>query len=77
MRREKPGEGLRARFDARGYGVAKYARANRLDRSTLSRVLSGRLNGSRISKIGNTRRAILALERDGVWLDPLPWEDRR
>jgi gp16 family phage-associated protein len=67
---------LRERFDRKGFGVNKYAKANGLDHSTLSRVLSGKLSGTRGSMVGNTRKVIAVLKRDGVWVGKLPWEDR-
>ena len=67
-------ETIRERFDRRGFGVNKYARANGLERTTLSKVLSGVLSGKHDSDKGNTRKVIATLKRDGVWVGRLPWE---
>lgn len=67
---------IRERFDSMGYGVNKYARVNGLEQSTLSRVLDGKLTGTRESVRGNTRKVIATLKRDGIWIGRLPWEER-
>ena len=66
-------ECLRERFDKRGFGVQKYATAYKLSHSTLSRVLSGELNGK--NKAGGAVRKVIAqLKEDHVWIGILPWE---
>ena len=64
---------LRERFDRRGFGVNKYAKAYRLNSSTLSRVLTGELTGKNASG-GAVRKVILQLKKDEVYIGRLPWE---
>ncbi len=66
-------ETLRERFDRRGFGVNKYAKAYRLNSSTLSRVLSGELNGKNDAG-GAVRKVIAQLKKDEVYIGQLPWE---
>ena len=72
-RRCKEMNDLRIRFDQTGRSVAKYARAYELDKTTLSKVLSRELTGVR-RREGNTKKCIMQLKKDGIWIDPLPWE---
>jgi len=60
-------------FEAKGFGVNAYARAHKLNQTTLSLVLDDKLKGSRSSARGMTRKVILKLRDDGVWREPLPW----
>jgi predicted transcriptional regulator len=56
---------MRKKFDQRGFGVVKYARANGLNPSTLSRVLNGELNGKN-SKGGAVSKIFEILKRDKI-----------
>lgn len=68
-------ETLRDRFDKKGFAVTAYARAHKLNKSTLSRVLSGELNGkNKPVEGGSVRKVIARLKSDGVWIGRLPWE---
>jgi len=51
--------------------VNKYARKHKLNRTTLSLVLSGKLKGSNRSLVGNTKRVIEQLKKDEIWIEPL------
>lgn len=66
-------EELRERFDKRGFGVNKYAKAYGLNSSTLSRVLSGELTGKNDAG-GTVRKVIAQLKKDHVYVGQLPWE---
>lgn len=70
------GKTLRERFDAKGFGVVKYARAHGLSRVILSNVLSEREDtaGTRRTQRGETRKVYAQLKKDGVWIGALPWE---
>ncbi len=67
---------IRERFNAKGFGVVKYARAHKLSQPILSYILSenkdvtGRQNNGR----GVTRKAYTQLKSDGVYIGTLPWE---
>lgn len=68
-------ETLRDRFDAKGFGVMKYARAHGLSHPILSKVLAGKeVTGTHKSRKGATRKVYVQLKKDGVWLGALPWE---
>lgn len=65
----------RERFDKRGFSITKYARAHKLNESTLSRVLSGELTGKNApTTTGAVRKVIMRLKADGVWIGPFPWK---
>ena len=66
-------ETLRERFDRRGFGVNKYAKAYGLHSSTLSRVLTEELTGKNASG-GAVRKVIAQLKKDEVYIGKLPWE---
>ena len=70
---------LRERFDRRGFGVNKYAKAFGLSQPVLSKVLSGdkETTGSRKTKEGTTKKVYAQLKSDGVWIGALPWECER
>lgn len=68
---------MRERFEKRGFSVTKYARALGVQHSIVTRVLDGKMDGSRYYKSDrskNTRRVIAQLKKDGIWIGPLPWE---
>lgn len=67
---------LRERFDSRGFSPQAYAKAYKVDRSTLYDVFAGKATGKHSStpKGGDVRRIIAQLKKDKVWIGPLPWE---
>jgi len=67
---------LKARFDAKGFSVVKYARAHGLCQPTLSLILGGdaQTTGKKKTAKGNTRKVYMRLKEDGVWIGALPWE---
>jgi len=69
-------KGLRARFDAKGFAVMKYARAHGLSHPILSNVLAEKedATGTHRSRKGATRKVYAQLKKDGVWIGALPWE---
>jgi len=66
---------LRKRFEAKGFAVKAYAKAHGLRDDILSRILSGMFDGRRNRKGSGVRKAILQLKKDGVWTEPLAWEE--
>lgn len=62
-------------FVAKGYGINAYTKAHKLNQTTLSLVLDGKLNGKNVSSTGMTRKVILRLKYDGIWQDALPWKE--
>lgn len=67
---------LRERFDKKGFGVSKYAKAHDINHVTLSLVLSEKLTGKNASKDGKVRRIFMLLKGDGVYIGRLPWEKK-
>lgn len=68
---------MRERFDKKGFGVSKYARAHNINHATLSLILSGTLTGKNLPcKSGEVRRAFMQLKSDGVYIGALPWEKK-
>ena len=65
---------LRDRFDSRGFAVNKNAKAYGINHSILSQVLDGVYSGRNINENGITRRIIMQLKKDKVWIGRLPWE---
>jgi len=65
---------LRERFESRHISIAKYARAYGVDHAILSKVLDGKLNGSKGHRGGSTRKIIAQLKADKIWIGKLPWE---
>ncbi len=70
---------LRERFDARGFGVSKYAKAHSLSQPILSNVLNSadETTGTNRSRSGVTRKVYAQLKKDEVWIGALPWEAKR
>ena len=64
---------LKERFDSRGFAVKKYVTAYGVSHTILSMVLSGLRNG-RNNINGDTRKIIVQLKKDRVWIGKLPWE---
>jgi hypothetical protein len=77
--RDAKGLTLRERFDAKGFGVVKYARAHKLSRPILSNVLSEKedAKGVNRSRKGATRLVYKQLKKDGIYMGALPWEVKR
>lgn len=69
---------LRERFDKKGFGVSRYADAHGLCQPILSNVLNqkSRAKGTNRSRLGRTKRVYEQLKEDGVWVGPLPWENK-
>ena len=67
-------EKLKKRFDDGGRSFAKYATAKGLQETALKRVIFGITNGVRSTQEGQTRKVILRLKEDGIWIGRLPWE---
>ncbi len=67
---------LRERFDKKGFGVSKYARAHGMSHATLSLVLDGKLTGTNASSGGKVRKVFVQLKQDGVYIGRLPWEKK-
>ena len=66
---------LRERFDHKLLSDDKYIKAYSLDKTTFSKLMSGRVTGTKTkNKDGNTAKIIARLKLDGIWLGPLPWE---
>lgn len=65
---------LKKRFDMRGFAVAAYARAYKVDHAILSKVLQGKLDGTKDHRGGSTKKIILRLKVDGVWRGRVPWD---
>ena len=65
---------LKERFDSRGFGVNSYSKAYGVNHSILSQVLDGVYSGRNINENGITRRIIMQLKKDKVWIGRLPWE---
>lgn len=66
---------LRKRFDKKGFSPTAYARAHRIRRETLYKVLDGSYDGSKKSQSGETRKIILRLKEDGVFIGKTAWEE--
>jgi len=73
--RQKQKTVMRKRFENRGFSIGNYAKAHGIDRSILSLVLDGTLDGRRNRKESQVRKAILQLKADGIWDKPLTWEN--
>ena len=73
------GVGLRARFDAKGFGVVKYAKAHGLSQTRLSEVLAENnvATGKNRSRVGATKKVYAQLKQDEIWIGALPWEVKR
>ena len=72
--------GMRERFNKKGFSPTAYARAHGVTREVLYHILDGRHTGKKRSHSedengGSTRRAIMQLKKDGVWVGKLPWEE--
>lgn len=67
---------LRERFDAKGFGVVKYAKAKNLCQTRLSEVLAEKefATGKNRSKTGVIRKVYAQLKKDEIWIGALPWE---
>ena len=65
---------MRKRFDSRGFGVNSYAKAYGVSHPILSKVLDGKLNGSKIKPDGKVRVLMMQLKKDGVIRSKLAWE---
>ncbi|MFW3412052.1 hypothetical protein ACN9J3_04885 [Aliarcobacter butzleri] len=65
---------LKERFESRGFAVKSYAKAYGVTHPILSGVLSGIYNGKNSSENGATRKIIMQLKKDKVWIGRLPWE---
>jgi hypothetical protein len=65
---------LKERFDSRGFAVNKYAKAYGVTHPILSGVLSGVYSGKNTPENGATRKIIMQLKKDKVWIGRLPWE---
>lgn len=65
---------MRKKFDKKGYSPSAYAKAHDISRETLYAVLNGKYDGSKSSQKGKTRKTIMLLKNDGIWIGPLPWE---
>lgn len=65
---------MRERFNKKGFGVNKYAKAHNINHCTLSMILDGVLNGEKSPETGRVRRALQQLKNDGVYIGRLPWE---
>ncbi|WP_294962088.1 hypothetical protein [Sulfurimonas sp.] len=63
---------LRERFEGRFLIKSKYAKACRADPKILHQVLD--LKGDGTKRDGATRRVIVQLKNDGIWIGKLPWE---
>ncbi len=70
---------LREKFDSKGFGVTKYARAHKLSQPILSNILNGKgeTTGTNKSRLGKTRLIYRQLKKDGIWIGALPWEVKR
>jgi len=68
---------LRERFDAKGYGVCKYAKAHKLSQPRLSEVLDEKVKGTNRSRVGAVRKVYAQLKKDGIYVGALPWEVKR
>ena len=77
--RDAKGLTLRERFDAKGFGVVKYARAHKLSQPILSNILNekGETTGTNRSRRGKTKLIYRQLKKDGIWIGALPWEVKR
>lgn len=64
---------MRERFKSTGRSITSYAKAHDLSRFSLSNVLDGVYTGRRRDK--HVVRVILQLHKDGIWTEPLPWDD--
>lgn len=64
---------LRDRFSRSKYSVVQYSRILGVNHSVVSCVLDGVYSGKH-NKKGATRRVMLELKKDGIWIGPLPWE---
>lgn len=64
---------LKERFDSRGFAVKKYATVYGVSHTVLSMVLSEKSHG-RNNINGDTRKIIVQLKKDKVWIGKLPWE---
>ncbi len=67
---------LRARFEDKKYTVSRYAQILKINHSILSNILDGKYDGSKSKEGGATRKMIIELKKDGVWLGKFPWEIR-
>jgi len=64
---------MREHFESTGRSITSYARAHGLSRFSLSNVLDGVYTGRRRDK--HVVRVIEQLHKDGIWTEPLPWDD--
>ena len=65
---------LKERFDSRGFAVNKYAKAYGVTHPILSGVLSGMYSGKNTPENGATRKIIMKIKKDKVWIGRLPLE---
>ena len=66
---------IRYEFDKRGFSPMSYSKAFDLDRSALTKILSGSLTGEKTTpRSGAVRKIIAQLKADKVWIGKLPWE---
>jgi len=67
---------IRYEFDKRGFSPMAYSKAyDDVERSALTKVLSGELTGEKTTpRSGAVRRVIIQLKKDKVWIGKLPWE---
>jgi predicted transcriptional regulator len=62
-------------FDKRGFSPMAYSKAYDVDRSALTKVLSGELTGEKTTpRSGAVRKIIAQLKSDKIWIGKLPWE---
>jgi len=66
---------IRYEFDKRGFSPMAYSKAYEVDRSALTKLLSGTLTGEKMTpRSGAVRKIIAQLKNDKVWVGKLPWE---
>ena len=66
---------IRYEFDKKGFSPMAYSKAFDLDRSALTKILSGELTGEKTTpRSGAVRKTIARLKVDKVWTGKLPWE---
>ncbi len=65
---------MRKRFEKTGRSTTIYARVNGFSRQMLENVLDEKIDGSKNSKKGVTRKIIMQLKSDGVFIGKVAWE---
>ena len=66
---------IKYEFDKRGFSPMAYSKAYEVDRSALTKILSGELTGEKTTpRSGAVRKIIAQLKNDKVWIGKLPWE---